>query len=279
MTAGRIEFHPLDISREAYTIVMSEKAKLLFAGGVFYLFACLVLFFARASGEPVMVALGDFAYSATLLLGCQAVAMVACAKALGISTAFLPSALISDRTFWRFVGASVASTTASLLTGLVFIIGAAVIVPAPKLLFSISEPRLFAALALVAGGALAAGWVALKTSLMTSAVLVGEKVSIRASWRRTGGMEFRYLAALVLVSALLIVLQSLGRGYASYMGSIELVVLAELFGTVMRLVLAAVCGALAGLIFARVVEFEMASVTVSPEPWDLKTSVEASELK
>lgn len=266
MMNRRIEFNPLDVSREAYRVVMAEKTKLLFAGGVFYLFACLILFCARASGEPVLGALGDFAYSAALLLGCQAVAMVACAKALGISTAFLPSALVSDRTFWRFVGASAAGTTACLLAGFVFLVGAAMIVPAPKMLLSISGPRLFAALALVAAGALAAGWVALKTSLMTAAVLVGEKISIRASWKRTGGMEFRYLAALVLVSALIIVLQSLSRGYASHVGLPELVVLAELFGTVMRLVLAAVCGALAGLIFARVVEFEMASATVAPAP-------------
>jgi hypothetical protein len=263
MPTSRIEFNPLDISREAYRIVATEKTKLLFAGGVFYLFACLLLFVTKASGDKSLTALGEYGYSAAMFLGCQAVAMIACAKALGVETPFLPSALLGDRTFWRFVGATLAGTTVAFLTGLAFLIVAAVIVPDPKALTSISQPEIAPVLAILGIGALVAGWVALKATLMAPAILLSEKVSVRASWRRTRRMEFRLLAALVLTAALLIVLQSLSRGYASYVGSSELQVLAALFSTVVRLIQSSACGALAGLVFARVATIERAAATVA----------------
>lgn len=262
MRASRIEFNPLDISREAYRIVAAEKSRLLFSGGIFYLFACLLLFLTKASGDKTIMALGDFGYTAAMFLGCQAVALLACARAIGVETPFLPSALVNDRTFWRFVGATLLGTLLASLTGLVFILLAGATVPDPKTVTSFLQPDVLPGLALLVVGALAAAWVALKATLMAPAALIGEKVSIRASWRRTKGMEFRLLASLVLVAALLMVLQSVSRGYAAHVGSPEIQVLSALFSTIVRLVQAAACGALAGLVFARVVLAERASATV-----------------
>lgn len=262
MTASRIEFNPLDISREAYRIVAAEKTKLMFAGGIFYLFACLLLFFAKAAGDERLALLGDYGYSAAMFLGCQAVAMIACARALGVETPFLPSALVNDRTFWRFVGATIAGAAAAGFVTLLFLVGASAAVPDPSTVTSFFQADVVPVLLILVAGGVAAAWVALKATLMAPAVLLGEKISIRASWKRTRRMEFRLIAALVLTAALLVVLQSLARGYAAYVGAPELKVISALFSTVLRLVQAAACGALAGLVFARVIHAERAAATV-----------------
>jgi hypothetical protein len=266
MRPRRIEFSTIEITREAYRIVIAEKGRLLFAGGVFFLFSLVLKLFAEASGSPAIVAFGADAAGIAKALGAIACGMLACANAIGVHAPFLPSAIINHRPFWGYVLATIVVFFSIVAATF---LSAFLTMPLVGFLQAVSDGEVLSVILvfmfyILAG--FAGVWASVNGSLVAPAKLAGERISIRGSWVRTKGMGFRLLAAYALAIFPFVVLTILAGFCRGRAGSLEVMMLLSILISLINFTSVAVWGALSGAVFARVVQVERAFASVEVAP-------------
>ncbi|NTF18120.1 hypothetical protein G6L37_06855 [Agrobacterium rubi] len=246
------DIRPLELARNSIHTSRQSWLQILFAGGIFVLLAQLIIFFSRTSGIPTIVYLGDNVGSFTMFLATVAVSLVTSARVLGIQIPYLPSALINDRFFWRYVwGALVCAFLGGLAALACIGIGMAVILDDPaKLVFTTPV--------YAAGVVACLVWLVVYTRLfmLLPAVVVGEKVSPVASWKRTRGIALKVGLAIVLAVGGFVIGEQLLRFIAGKSGDPATAVLLTSLSVGVKLFRCAVEGALAGYILNSILDEE-----------------------
>lgn len=246
------DIRPLELAANSFVAVRESWVQILFAGGIFVLLSQLIVFFTKSSGIPAMVEMGNFAGSFTMLLATVAVSLVTCARVLGVQIPYLPSALINDRYFWKYVWAALVCSFLSVLAALACVLVASFVVPLSAGLDFYSVPFLFTA------GFAAVAWfiVYVRLFMVMPAVAIGEKVSLSASLRRTRGVSLKVALSVVIALGGFIVAEYVFKGAAPYGGDPASSALLNSLAVVLKLVRCAVEGALAGFIFKKALEAE-----------------------
>jgi len=248
------DIRPLELATDSFVVVRESWVQILFAGGIFVLLSQLIVFFTKSSGVPAMVEMGNFGGSFTMLLATVAVSLVTCARVMGVQIPYLPSALINDRYFWKYVWAALVCAFLSLLAAAACVLVASFVVPLSTGLNFYSTPFL------VTAGFAAVAWfvVYIRLFLVLPAVAIGEKVSLSASLRRTRGVSLKVALSVVIALGGFIVAEYIFKGAAPYGGDPASSAILNSLAVVLKLVRCAVEGALAGFIFMKVIDNESA---------------------
>lgn len=263
MAQGRIDFNPVEITREAFQIVRDSALQIAFAGGIFYLLACVVVLVSRMMMTEGFLRIGDLGFTVISSLAGISVCMVTSARALGVTVPFLPSQLIHERQFWKFVLGWIIVGFLTAIPTLLGVASAVYLMPPQDSVTSFFDRALLPAAVSVGAGLIVTIIVAMRLSLMLPAIVIGEKISPLVSWQRTGPIFWKVLAASILTISLLVVLQSLVQGWSQQTQDPSLQMIASVVSTVISLVKYSAVGALYGLIMNLVVPATEETIAVA----------------
>lgn len=253
---------PLKLTGRAFGIARDSWQKVAFAGGVFAVIAAAITYFGGLSGDPATAQLvGSFGSLVMLLAGISA-SLVTSTVALGLKKAYMPSILIKDRAFWRYVWAGIACILIiGAIAGGIIMAGMASVPgdifhrlsTAPNSVLTLTYLPAFVAVVL---GVLAIVVLSVRLSLMVPAAAAGEKVSLTSSWRRTRGIFFRLLLATAVSSApFYAALVLLNRAVDQFSDPVA-VAAVGFMAVIVKLAKAAVEGALGGLVMVEILKVE-----------------------
>jgi hypothetical protein len=256
------DIRPTDLARQAYSIALQSWQRVAFAGGVFALIASFVPAVASLFATYGFGQIGTFTSIFIMLLASLSAAMVTSARVLDVEVAYLPSALIHERLFWRYV---LAGLVCPLLIIALFL-GAFVVVSSnlPENFASLARAgklNLFTSDYLLLHAAIIAAVVGMvvltvRLSLMLPAVVIGEKVSVGKSWRRTRGIAWRLLLAMATALMPFYLATYIVRLASAAQTDPTGFIFYKTLSVVITLSKAAVEGALFGLVMLSVIEAE-----------------------
>lgn len=248
MALTATDIRPLELATNAIVTAKDSLLQIAFAGGIFAIMSQLIVYIARASGSTAMVGFGDMASAFCMFLATVAVSIVTMAKVLGIETPYLPSALINEKPFWKYVWASVVVSFLPVAAAVVVAgVGHSVIVGVVGKLGSFMAPQY---LGLFAFALICWSVVYLRLFLVLPAVLSGEKTSPSASWKRTSGIAMKLSLAIGLAVGAFVAAEFVLNAAAKFYGDPASGVLMNILATASKLFRCAVEGALAGSVFA-----------------------------
>lgn len=256
MAISSTDIHPVALAREAVQTVRESWLQVTFAGGIFVLLSLLIRFLAGTTDVREMVFMGDAAASFSMFLATLAAALVTSARVLGVDIPYLPSALINERYFWRYVWRGVIC---------LMVVGSVVAV-CSFVGFSFVEGRDFRPFyAGAAAGALLSGFLYVRLSMMLPGAAAGEKVSLTASWRMTRGIWIRIGLAMVLALGGFLAGEFLLKGLSALTADPASHLVLAGFGIFLKIVRCAVEGALAAQIFLAVLSSQETSASAAAD--------------
>lgn len=250
MAINPAEIRPIELATDAIVTSRDSWLQIVFAGGIFVLLAQLIIYMTKMSGVEALAGLGAMTGSFAMFLSTVAVSLVTCARVLGVQIPYLPSALINEKQFWQYVwGALLVAFLAMLAMGACVGVGSFMVIGTGV---SDTQNALRSLPLIISGLVGAVLWFGVYTRLfvLLPAVVVGEKVSPKASWKRTSGLAaFKIALAIVVSLGVFVIAEYMLKGAARYSGDPSLVVVLESLSVFFKLFRCAVEGALAGMVF------------------------------
>jgi hypothetical protein len=251
------DIRPYELVREALHLAQASWKQVAISAGIFALISGLIAVFASGASKE-FAQLGQMCGMFAMFLATLTASLVTSARALGVEIPTLASALINDRNFWRYVWGGIVCT---FLAGLVMVVallaGLATMptIPVP----GIKDPSALDLTPIyyaVPVGAVLSMLLSVRLSMLLPAIVVGEKVSVSKSWKRTRGLTAKLAIAAGMALGGFYVLQLLVTNVGGYAFGPEGAPFIETLAAAVRIARNAVEGALVGIVMAKILDDE-----------------------
>jgi len=239
MTASANRLPILQTVKEAVSLAASSFATAISITGLPLVGALAAVAVGGFVGNAVLAVVTFIAFLLTLVCSIWAVMIVAQAKALGIDLPTRPGALFLHSRFWKYGGASIATTFATLAISIPAILFAA-------LLFERMQ-GLAAAVMIV--GLLLSFYVGLRLFLVLPAIAAGHPAPFEASWRLTYGNTLAIACSLCLSLFPVWIVQSVTEELSKDSETAAAKIAGSIVVLLIAVVQAAVMGAVGGVAY------------------------------
>lgn len=251
------DIRPVLLAQQAFSAGRESWKEVAMSAGIFALLSALITVFTPVASREVAL-FAEMAGMFTMFLATITASLVTSARVLGVEIPALASAMVNDRQFWRYVWGGVVCTFLAGLVAVVVVLGGLsmvpnIPVPGVKDSGTLDLTPVYCAIPV---GAILSVLLAVRLSMVLPAVVVGEKVSVSASWRRTRGITMKIaLAALVTLGGFYAV-ELLVKYVGAYALGPDAAPLIATAKAVLRIARSAVEGALAGIVMSHILDEE-----------------------